>query len=141
MQKINYFSSAYINSIAKLLEIYASYIWLNSIISIKNEGIAFSIDLYIKENIKEDLSISSLCRQFNVGRSTLYEISKSNFGCSISKYIQNYKNELAKKLLGDKDLSVSQIAEALGFNDVNYFIRFFKKQNKCTPKAYQKQLK
>lgn len=138
LPKIHYRSEDYIQSIAKLLEMYASYIWLNSIIDIKNEGIAFSIDLYIKEHIKDDLSIPELCRQFSIGRSTLYEISKNNFGCSISEYIQNYRNACAKKLLKNKEMSVSEVAEAVGIKDVNYFIRFFKKRNGCTPKAYQK---
>lgn len=138
LPKIHYRSEDYIQSIAKLLEMYANYIWINSIIDIKNEGIAFSIDLYIKEHIKEDLSIPELCRQFSIGRSTLYEISKANFGCSISEYIQNYRNECAKKLLKNKERSVSEVAEAVGIRDVNYFIRFFKKRNGCTPKVYQK---
>lgn len=138
LKKINYHTTAYINSVAKLLEMYANYIWLNSIISIKKDDIAFNIDLYIKEHIQDDLSIPSLCRQFNIGRSTLYEISKNNFGCSISKHIQNYRNKYAKKLLREKKLSVSEIAGIVGIRDTNYFIRFFKNQNGCTPKAYQK---
>lgn len=139
LQKIRYRTTDYIHSIAKLLEMYANYIWLNSIINIKNEGIAVSIDLYIKEHIKETLSIPELCRQFNISRSTLYEIFIKNFGCSVSTHVQNYRNEYAKKLLRESGLSVSEIAEAVGIKDTNYFIRFFKKRNGCTPKTYQKQ--
>ncbi len=135
--KIHYRSEEYIQSIAKLLEMCANYIWLNSIISIKKEGIAFSIDLYIKEHIKDTLTVTTLCQQFNVGRSTLYEISKNNFGCSINEYIQYQRNELAKELLIQKDMSVAEVAEAVGIKDTNYFIRFFKKRNGCTPKAWQ----
>ncbi len=140
LMKISYHTDEYIQSIAKLLEMCANYIWLNSIISIKKEGMAFSIDLYIKEHIKEDLSVTQLCRQFNIGRSTLYEIAKNNFGCSINEYIQNYRNECAKELLRNRAMNISQVAEAVGIKDVNYFIRFFKKRNGCTPKAYQKEL-
>ena len=139
LMKISYHTDEYIQSIAKLLEMCANYIWLNSIISIKKEGLAFSIDLYIKENLKDELSVAELCRQFNIGRSTLYEISKNNFGCSINEYIQNYRNEYAKELLRNKDVTISQVADAVGIKDVNYFIRFFKKRNRCTPKAYQKE--
>ena len=137
--QIHYRSEEYIESIAKLLEMCANYIWLNNIISIKKEGIAFSIDLYIKEHIKDTLTVTSLCQQFNVGRSTLYEISKNNFGCSINEYIQYQRNELAKDLLMQKDMSVAEVAEAVGIKDTNYFIRFFKKRNGCTPKAWQKE--
>ena len=140
LMKISYHTDEYIQSIAKLLEMCANYIWLNSIISIKKEGMAFSIDLYIIEHLKDDLSVTQLCRQFNIGRSTLYEIAKNNFGCSINEYIQNYRNECAKELLRNRAMNISQVAEAVGIKDVNYFIRFFKKRNGCTPKAYQKEL-
>ena len=137
--KIHYRTEEYIESIAKLLEMCANYIWLNSIISIKKEGIAFSIDLYIKEHIRDSLTVPELCHQFNIGRTTLYEISKNNFGCSINEYIQYQRNELAKDLLMQKDMSVAEVAEAVGIKDTNYFIRFFKKRNGCTPRAWQKE--
>ena len=137
--KIHYRTKEYIESIAKLLEMCANYIWLNSIISIKKEGIAFSIDLYIKEHIKDTLTVPEICRHFHIGRSTLYEISKNNFGCSINEYVQYQRNELAKELLLQKDMSVAEVAEAVGIKDTNYFIRFFKKRNGCTPKAWRKE--
>lgn len=136
---IHYRTEEYIESITKLLEMCANYIWLNSIISIKKEGIAFSIDLYIKEHIQDSLTVPELCHQFNISRTTLYEISKNNFGCSINEHIQYLRNELAKDLLIEKDMSVAEVAEAVGIQDTNYFIRFFKKRNGCTPKAWKKE--
>lgn len=138
LSKISCYSQEYIQSIAQLLEMCANYIWLNSIISVKKEGIAFSIDLYLKEHLTESLSVPQICHEFNIGKSTLYEISKNNFGCSITEYIRYLRNEQAKDLLKNKDFSVSEVAEMIGIKDVNYFIRFFKKENGCTPKTYQK---
>ena len=139
ISKIHYRTEEYIDSIAKLLEMCANYIWLNSIISIKKEGIAFSIDLYIKEHIRYALTVPDLCRQFGISRTTLYEISKNNFGCSINEYVQYQRNELAKDLLKSKEMTVMEVAEAVGIRDTNYFIRFFKKRNGCTPKAWMKE--
>lgn len=138
LPKIQYRTNEYILSISKLLEMCANYIWLNSIISIKKEGLAYNIDLYIKEHLGETLSVSKLCHQFSISRSTLYEISKNNFGCSISEYIQNQRIERAKELLKNPELTISEVSEAVGIKDANYFIRFFKKRTQCTPKAYQK---
>lgn len=138
LNKICYRSDDYIQSISKLLEMCANYIWLNSIISFKKEGIAYSLDMYIKEHIEEDLNVHALCRQFNIGRTTLYEIAKKNFGCNITEHIQHYRNEYAKKLLKGKEMTVSEVAAAVGIPDTNYFIRFFKKHNGCTPAAYRK---
>ena len=138
LEDIRCHSDEYIQSISRILEMCANYIWLNSIISIKKESLALSLELYIKDHVQEDLSVARLCREFNIGRSRLYEVAVDNFGCSITAYIQQYRNAYAKKLLQEESMTVSEVAEAVGISDVNYFIRFFKKQNQCTPKAFQK---
>lgn len=139
LKEIHYCSDEYLQSLVKLLEMCANYIWINSMICIRKEGLALEIDCYIREHMKEELSVSGVCRKFGIGKSTLYEISKNNFGCGIGEYIQQLRNERAKELLKDKNVRVSEIAENVGIRDVNYFIRFFKKRNQCTPKEYQKQ--
>jgi len=138
LEKISYHTDEYIQSLSKLLEMCANYIWLNSIISVKKESLALSLDLYIKDHVREDLSVTTLCREFNISRSRLYEVSVNNFGCSATEYIQQHRNTLARKLLREESMTVSEVADAVGIADVNYFIRFFKKRNGCTPKAFQK---
>ena len=44
------------------------------------------------------------------------------------KYIDEYKLKLAQKMLKDTTLSVSQIAETLGYFDVQGFSKFFPKR-------------
>lgn len=43
-----------------------------------------------------------------------------------------------KRMLTDKQLSINEIAEALGFNDYSYFSRFFKKQTGASPSSFRK---
>lgn len=138
LDDVEYRTGEYVESIARLLEMCANYIWLNSIISVRHEGLAFSIDLYLREHLREELTVTDLCRRFGIGRSTLYGISVKNFGCGINDYIQNLRNETARELLRAGELSVAEVAEAVGIKDPNYFVRFFKKHNGCTPKAWQK---
>lgn len=134
---IEYRTMEYINAITELLEMCANHIWLNSIISVHNEGLACSIDYYIQQNIDKDLKINDLCALFSISRGTLYNIAKKNFGCGISEYIKLYRLSAAKKLLNRSDMLVSEIAETVGFSDTNYFIRFFKKNTGVTPKKFR----
>lgn len=134
-QKIACRSPEYIASISKIIEMCANYIWQNSFLSIKNDTAAHALDLYIHENLDRKLSVSSLCTQFNMCRSTLYALSKEYFGCGISEYISCCRIEKAKRLLRDK-MPVYQVAEKVGISDTNYFIRFFKKRTGVTPKKY-----
>jgi len=139
LKQVEYHTKEYIESIARLLEMCANYIWLNSIISIRREGLAFSIDLYLREHLADSLEISQLCRHFGIGHSTLYELSVNNFGCGINEYIQRLRNDAARELLRTGGLSVAEVGEAVGIKDPNYFVRFFKKHNGCTPKVWQKE--
>lgn len=134
---IKYRTTEYITAISNLLEMCANHIWLNSIISVHNEGLAYSIDYFIQQNLNKDLQIKYLCEVFNISRGTLYNISKKNFGCGVTEYVALCRLSAAKKLLKKPDMSISEIAESVGFSDTNYFIRFFKKHTGFTPKKYR----
>jgi two-component system response regulator YesN len=45
----------------------------------------------------------------------------------------------AKILLKNSEKAISEIAEAVGFNDYNYFSRIFKKYYGISPRDYRKQ--
>ena len=73
------------------------------------------------------LSESYLCRFF-----------KNAMGVSITSYINKIRVEKAAILLKNTDESVTDIAFNVGFSDLNYFSRTFKKIMNCTPKEYKK---
>lgn len=137
VNKIKYRSDKYISSISKIVEMCANYIWLNSFISLKNDSSAHAIDIYINDNIDKILNIDIIIAQFHMSRSTLYSISKKYFGCGISDYIALCRLKKAKELLKSGEYSVAQTANLVGFDDVTYFIKFFKKHTELTPKKYQ----
>jgi len=47
----------------------------------------------------------------------------------------------AKRLIGYSDLNIQEISAELGFNEVNYFNRFFKKNTGLTPLSFRKEVK
>ena len=57
---------------------------------------------------------------------------------SPGKYHSHLRLERAKFLLGDFGLSVGECADALGFQDVSYFCRRFRKEFGMSPSEYQK---
>ena len=134
---IKYRSKDYINSISTLLEMCSNYIWMKDFISVKNEDLAYRIDCYIKENIGEELSVSSICKEFSISRSALYNLWKRNFGKGVSEYILDIRIEKAKEMLKNGEGAVGNVANRLGFTDVSYFIRIFKAKTGITPKKFQ----
>ena len=52
------------------------------------------------------------------------------------EYYRNLKIRQAKVLLRESDGNISQIADALGYNSVQYFSRHFKQATGMTPREY-----
>lgn len=68
------------------------------------------------------------------------DLVKSETGKTAQEYIQLKMVNYAKSSLFDPKLSTKQIAELLGFQYPQHFIRFFKKQTGNTPREYRLQL-
>lgn len=64
------------------------------------------------------------------------DLVKSETGKTAQEYIQLKIVEIAKSALLDSNLSTKQVAEMLGFQYPQHFLRFFKKQVGCTPKEF-----
>ena len=66
---------------------------------------------------------------------------REQFGITPLEYINRERLKLAKQLLADKKNSISSVSLQCGFNDVNYFVRLFKKAEGITPGMYQQCIK
>jgi YesN/AraC family two-component response regulator len=91
------------------------------------------IDL-IMENIEDpDFNVTMLLHKIHVSHSTLYRKIQSLTGLSPNEFIRNVRITEAARLLKNKDISISEIAALVGFNDHSYFTRCFKKKFNKTP--------
>jgi len=68
------------------------------------------------------------------------DLVKSETGKTAKEYIQLKMINAAKSALHDPALNTKQIAEFLGFQYPQHFIRFFKKQTGVTPREYRRRL-
>ena len=66
--------------------------------------------------------------------------SKKVTGKSFSEFLNEIRiNQAAQMLLRD-ELTVEEIANAVGYSDKGWFIKRFKKQFKMTPANYRRQM-
>lgn len=65
---------------------------------------------------------------------------KSETGRSASEWIDNARISLARTLLHDSSVSITEIADRLGFSEPSYFSRFFRKMTGFTPSAFRSML-
>jgi two-component system response regulator YesN len=92
---------------------------------------------YVLENVDADLTIKNLAEALFLHRSYLSEVFKQQTGQRLGEYITMVKLERAKKLIEDGQLLSYQIAGKLGYKDVEYFSRIFKKYTGMPPSRYR----
>lgn len=107
-----------------------------------NEGTAESkmaeIRGYIDEHYKEKIQLDRLCFLFGTNKTTLCQCFKRLYGTTVLDYINGLRIKEAKRLICEKELSITRISEQLGFNSIHYFCRLFKKETGKPPTEYSK---
>lgn len=125
-----------IEAIAKMMEVYASYIQFSDCIYLHMGGIATLIKTFIEQNIDKELSIELITKRFNIGKTTACNKFKEDFHITINQFITKKRLEKAKEMLRNGNHTVSEVSDLCGFSDYNYFIRTFKKHIGKTPSKF-----
>lgn len=98
--------------------------------------------LHIQQHIREpeQLRIDHLALRFNLSSNYISEYFKKFTGESLRDYITQYKIRLVQQRLANSTLTVSQIADELGFTDESHLSRQFKKHSGVSPVMYRKKI-
>ena len=95
----------------------------------------------LKTNYKAWKKPSDYSKELHITTSHLNDTIKSISGLSATATIHQYLILEAKRLLYFSDLEIREIAYCLGFDDVVYFGKLFKKQCKLSPLQFRKQFR
>jgi AraC-like DNA-binding protein len=96
---------------------------------------------FVEFNLKEPLSLNLLARQFNIAPPYLSSHFANELGMTLTDFINLKRLEHAKRLLAGSAMYIQEIAEECGFQDVNYFIRLFKRKYGMSPNKYRHSLR
>lgn len=94
----------------------------------------------IEKEYAEPLTLSDLAATVHMSPKYFCRIFKEATHCTPMNYLNYYRIELACHAMAVTRKNVTEIAFEVGFSDVNYFIRTFKKIKGVTPKRYMKML-
>ncbi|MEM7345206.1 MAG: AraC family transcriptional regulator, partial [Chloroflexota bacterium] len=92
--------------------------------------------LYLAENYTERFDAALTAAAVNVSTSHLRALFKQWLGESPRQYHTRYRLDQARRLLKEQRLSISEVALAVGYDDVRYFSRVFKRFSGVSPSEY-----
>lgn len=123
---------SYINSL--LAELNSDYFKNTEPINILNSNLSKFVEfkLMVETHLTEQPSVNAIAEKLSLTTNGLYRIVKEYSGVSPKDFFTNRLIIEAQRKLQYSSLSVKELAYELGFNDPDYFSRFFKK---CTGKS------
>ena len=97
---------------------------------------------YVEQHFSSsDFSLDMFAERFHMNLSAASRVFKDVVGVNFKKYINSRRLALAKMLLDETNLSVTVIAERVGFSSDSYFIQVFKASEHKTPTAWREERK
>ena len=104
----------------------------------KSGNIAINVLNYISNHYTENITAESLCSTFHTSITYIRREFKRYTGFTITDYINHYRIRQSLPLLSQSNISILDVALEVGYNDVAYFCRIFKKIMFITPLQYRK---
>lgn len=91
---------------------------------------------FVENHYKEPLTITQVADALYISPSYLMHLFKNNIGKTFSTFLLEYRMEKAKELFKNPNLKVQTVAAQVGYSDVKYFNKLFKKYTSLTPTEY-----
>ena len=92
---------------------------------------------YVDRHVEGSVGLAELAALTSASKVYFSNLFKKTFSLSPQQYVLQRKADAARRLLARGELSVTEIAAALGFYDPAAFTAFFKKNAGMTPKAFR----
>jgi two-component system response regulator YesN len=92
----------------------------------------------VEQEYGRNLTLEHVARQVNLSPDYFSRLFKKETGHNFTEYVTGIRMEHARELLRSSDMNISETAYAVGFSDVQYFSKAFKKAVGVKPTEYRK---
>ena len=96
------------------------------------------IQQYIRANCGTTLKLEEIGPLFGYNSSYLGKLFRTKTDCSFNEFVDRVRIDEAKRLLESSSMKVYEIAQRLGYRDVDYFHKKFRKYVGLTPNEYRR---
>lgn len=135
--KIPKISADMTSSYLKIMTICAQYLTLSNAVPVAKPSVAELARGYINENLQKKFGIIDICDELKCSKSTLLTTFKKKYGTTVNSYITEARLERAVYLLGEGNMTISEIASETGFSDQSYFSKVFSAKYGMPPSEYK----
>ena len=97
-----------------------------------------SIVKWCSKNFKQDISLSILSDKLHLSKYYISHLFSDKLGISFTDYINSLRVSESCKMLRTRNMSITEIAYAVGFGTLRTFNRAFMKQMGISPSEYRK---
>ncbi len=94
---------------------------------------------YIEENLFASFSVTDLAQMVALNPQYLMRLFKRETGMSVLEYVTGQRMEKSKELLLTTSLSITAIAQELGYFNYTYFMKVFKRTQGVSPGEYRRE--
>lgn len=105
-----------------------------------SKGVLGQIEDEIKRNYASNLTLRELSEKYYINSAYLGQVFRKKYGCSFKDYLNEQRLNEAAKLLRKSDMKIYEVAEMVGYKDVDYFVNKFIEAKGCTPTKYKKNM-
>ncbi len=92
---------------------------------------------YINHNYQDDIKLKECADIYHTSSSYIARMFKKYYGVSFITYVNNLRINKAVVLLKNIDIPIKDIAYRVGYNNLNYFYKVFKKNIGVTPNIFK----
>lgn len=105
------------------------------------DSILDDILYYIDNNYQNNIKLETIAPLFGYNSAYLGKLFTKAIGENFNSYVDHRRIEHSKKLLEQRNIKVYEVSEQVGYKNVDYFHKKFKKYVGISPAEYRKQLK
>ena len=93
---------------------------------------------YVENHYMDKITIEEIADEIGISQSHFMKYFKNTMGTSFIDYLNEYRLTMASRLLVSSESSILAISEEVGYDNLSYFNRTFKKRFAMTPRDYRK---
>lgn len=109
-------------------------------LSVQDKEMIKTVSTYINDHYADKISLNFLAKIACMGTTKLKNSFKAYNNCTITEYIQKRRIDQAEHFFAYTDLSIGQVAEAVGYSNAGQFAELFRKSKGILPGEYKRMI-